>query len=281
MEIIKTIEIVKQRITNLKSKGFKIGFVPTMGALHQGHISLVQRCKTENNITVCSIFINPTQFNNKEDLANYPKTLDADLKLLEHNFCDIVFVPDEKEMYPEIDSRVFDFEGLDTVMEGKYREGHFNGVAQIVSKLFEIVQPNKAYFGKKDFQQYIIIKKLSEKYLPHLKIEIIPCKIIRESDGLAMSSRNVRLSQEQRYYSALISETLFKAQDNIGNKSVKDLKELVINTINENIHLKTEYFDIVDSNTLKSITSWEDANEKRACIAVNVGDVRLIDNVKM
>jgi pantoate--beta-alanine ligase len=281
MEIIEKKLSISTKIEILKDKGLKVGFVPTMGALHQGHISLIQKSKKENDITVCSIFVNPTQFNNKEDLKKYPRTLERDLLLLEKEESDIVFNPDENEMYPEEDNRIFDFEGLDLVMEGKFRKGHFNGVAQIVSKFFEIIKPDKAYFGLKDFQQLSIINLLSEKYLKHLNIEIIKCEIIREFDGLAMSSRNVRLNPSQRKSSVLISQTLFDARNNADKKNIFQLKELVINTINRDANLIVEYFEIVDCKTLKSISDWNESDERRACIAVNVGDVRLIDNIKI
>lgn len=281
MEILKTKSEIKSRINELKSKGLKIGFVPTMGALHLGHISLLKKSTEENDITVCSIFVNPTQFNNPDDLQKYPRTFETDCEILERNNCNIVFNPSESEMYPEPDNRVFDFEGLDKVMEGKFREGHFNGVAQIVSKLFEVVHPHKAYFGIKDFQQLAIIRLLNRKYLNNLNIEIVSCEIIRESDGLALSSRNVRLNAEERYEAILISDILYKAQARYKNFTVEALKELVFNTIDENQHMETEYFEIVDENTLQPIQNWNDSEIIRGCIAVYVGEVRLIDNVKI
>ena len=255
----------------------KIGFVPTMGALHKGHLSLIHESVKENDITVVSIFVNPTQFNDSNDLKNYPRFLDKDLDLLKNTGCDFVFTPLSKEIYPEKDNRIFDFANLDKVMEGKYRQGHFNGVAQVVSKLFYIVKPDVAYFGRKDFQQYVIIKRMVE--ILKMKVEIKACPIIRESDGLAMSSRNLLLTAEQRKNASFISETLFKAR-NITNKfSVKELKDWVVNTINKNPFLEVEYFDIVDDVELKSITSWQERNNKVGCIAVKVGKIRLIDNV--
>lgn len=255
----------------------KIGFVPTMGALHKGHLSLIHESVKENDITVVSIFVNPTQFNDSNDLKNYPRFIDKDIDLLKNTGCDFVFTPSAKEIYPEKDNRIFDFGNLDKVMEGKYRHGHFNGVAQVVSKLFNIVKPDVAYFGRKDFQQYVIIKKMVE--ILNMKVEIKACPIVREADGLAMSSRNLLLTAEQRKNSSFISETLLKAR-NITNKfSVKELKDRVVNTINDNPFLEVEYFDIVDDVELKSITSWQEKNNKVGCIAVKVGKIRLIDNV--
>jgi len=281
MEIFKTKADLKSAINILKNKGLEIGFVPTMGALHEGHISLVEKSFRFNQITVCSIFVNPTQFNNKEDLQKYPRTLEQDIIELEKVNCSILFLPDEKEMYPEKDERIFDFDGIDSVMEGKFRPGHFNGVAQIVSKLFEIVTPNRAYFGIKDFQQLAIVNYLNDKYLQHLNIFIDACNIIRESDGLAMSSRNVRLLANERINAGLISKTLFEAQK-IGNqKTIQELKNWVIENINKNEYLKVEYFEIVDSKSLKTIIDWNQTHNRRACIAVIVGKVRLIDNVEI
>jgi len=281
MEIYKTISEIKEALNLLKSKGLKIGFVPTMGALHIGHISLIKKSFETNEITVCSIFVNPTQFNNPEDLKKYPRTLEQDIKQLEAINCSILFLPDEQEMYPEKDNRIFDFDGIDSIMEGKFRPGHFNGVAQIVSKLFEIVRPNKAYFGIKDFQQLAIVNILNEKYLKHLKIQIVACEIIRELDGLAMSSRNVRLNSVERQNAAKISYILFRAKLYTDNMNIEELKIWVANEISKVPDLKLEYFEIVNSETHEIIENWLDAYNYRACIAVNVGQVRLIDNIKI
>jgi pantoate--beta-alanine ligase len=261
----------------LKREGNSIGFVPTMGALHEGHVSLLEQAKKQNNITVASIFVNPTQFNNKEDLINYPRTPDTDLKLLKTKGCDIVFMPNEKEMYPEPDLRVFSFGNLDKVMEGKHRPGHFNGVAQVVTKLFDIITPTRAYFGMKDFQQLAIIKRLVADY--QYPVEIIACPTIREPDGLALSSRNKRLSPDERQHAALISKTLFWAQQTASSMQITELKKAVTDTINNDPFLKVEYFEIVNDLTLQPIKTWQDAGGKVGCIAVNVGKVRLIDNI--
>ena len=223
---------MSKKSTQLLSKGKKIGFVPTMGALHQGHISLVNQAVSENKTTVVSIFVNPTQFNDPKDLELYPRTLENDLKLLEPTGCAIVFAPNEKEVYPEPDLRKFNFGKLETVMEGKHRPGHFNGVAQVVSRLLVVVKPDKAYFGLKDLQQLAIVKSMVKQL--QLPVEIVPCAIIREKSGLAMSSRNELLTDEQRKNASVISETLFKAKELKEQKSVQELAEWVLERINQN-----------------------------------------------
>ena len=256
----------------------RTGFVPTMGALHAGHISLVKQCRRENAVTVASIFVNPTQFNNKSDLANYPRTLEEDLHKLSSVGCDIVFVPSVEEMYPQKDTRVFDFGMLDKIMEGAYRPGHFNGVAQIVSKLFDAVQPGRAYFGEKDFQQLAIIRRLV--VMTNIPVQIIACPIIRESDGLAMSSRNMRLTPEQRKSAPAIARTLFACKEKIGTMPLDELKKWVVEQIDCISGLKTEYFDIVDRDTLQPVTQYKE-EALQGCIAVHAGDVRLIDNIRL
>ncbi len=277
MEVFYQRREMNQQMLILKKKGNSIGFVPTMGALHAGHISLLQYAKKQNNIAVASIFVNPTQFNNKEDLINYPRTLDADLELLRKEGCNFVLVPNEKEMYPEPDLRVFSFGNLDKVMEGKYRPGHFNGVAQIVTKLFDIVMPDRAYFGMKDFQQLAIIKKLVTDY--QYPVEIVACPTVREPDGLALSSRNKRLSDDERKHATLISKTLFWAQQAASSMTISELKKAVIKTINNDPFLIVEYFEIVNEQTLQPVKTWHDRGGKVGCIAVHVGKVRLIDNI--
>ncbi len=280
MEIYKSREQVNNRINQLKQQGKIIGFVPTMGALHQGHLSLIRCSKKQDDITVVSIFVNPTQFNDPKDLERYPRMLDKDIEKLENENVDILFAPDEKEMYPEPDTRVFDFGYLDKILEGKYRPGHFNGVAQIVSKLFQTIPAHHAYFGKKDYQQYLIVKQLVEKYMPELNIEIIPCPIIREPDGLAMSSRNLLLTPDQRKSATLISQTLFKAKQMAQNSSVDQVKNFVINTINKDPNLNVEYFEICDAQSLKPINNWNEAPHVIGLIAVYDGPIRLIDNIE-
>lgn len=276
MFLVKTIKELQEKLNEVKKLG-TIGFVPTMGALHQGHISLVKKAVAENKTVVVSIFVNPTQFNDPKDLDRYPRTLDNDLKLLEPSACNIVFAPTAKEVYPEPDTRKFNFGQLETVMEGKHRPGHFNGVAQVVSKLFDMVPADKAYFGLKDFQQLAIIKNMVKQF--NLPIEIVPCPIVREENGLAMSSRNELLTDEQRQNAAVIFETLSKAKQLKGQKSVNELTKWVVDTVNKNPFLTVEYFEIVDDVQLQAIKNWEEKNTKVGCVAAFCGKIRLIDNI--
>ena len=278
MKLYSSKTVLSNDLQSLKEQGKVIGFVPTMGALHQGHLSLIQRSVNECDITVVSIFVNPTQFNNPNDLKNYPRTQEKDLQMLSENGCSMAFVPSVDEMYPEPDHRQFDFGLLDKVMEGEHRKGHFNGVAQVVSKLFDIVAPHKAYFGLKDFQQVAVINEMKRQM--GYPVEIVTCPILREEDGLAMSSRNTLLSPEQRSNAPLIAQTLFKAVDRAGETSVAELLKWVCEQINLNPFLEVEYFDIVDNNTLQSVSNWAEKGNKTGCIAVHCGTVRLIDNVQ-
>ncbi|MBN2597008.1 pantoate--beta-alanine ligase [Labilibaculum sp.] len=277
MEIVKLVAEIKSKISKFKAEGKTIGFVPTMGALHEGHLSLVDTSVKNNDITVVSIFVNPTQFNNPEDLSTYPRTIEKDLEKLSVYQPDLIFIPEVNEIYPEPDTRIFDFGMLDRVMEGKNRPGHFNGVAQVVSKLFDIVRPDNACFGQKDFQQVAVIKQMTKDL--KLNVNIVSCPIIRENDGLAMSSRNVLLSEDQRKNACKISETLFKARNLAAELSVSQLKEWVVEEINKNIYLSVEYFEIVNDTTLEVINDWNESNNKIGCITVQVGKIRLIDNV--
>ena len=275
MLVVETIKELKQELEKYNSKN--IGFVPTMGALHDGHISLVKRSVEENDVTVVSVFVNPTQFNDKADLERYPRTEAADKKLLEAAGCDIVFMPQVEEMYPEEDTRVFNFGCIETVMEGKYRPGHFNGVAQIVSKLFYAVEPTRSYFGEKDFQQVAIIIDMVRQL--NLPVEIIACPIIREESGLARSSRNELLSAEERKKAALISQVLSKSVNFAKDMSVEEVKNWVIDQFKVDEVFKMDYYDIVDGNSLQSISSWEDSDYIVGCIAIYCGKIRLIDNI--
>ena len=277
MQVVKHINELRLVLNDKRKAGLSIGLVPTMGALHPGHLSLVDQAAQQSGFVVVSIFVNPTQFNDKGDLERYPRDLQKDVDLLTQSSCGLIFAPDVHEVYPEPDTRQFDFGVLAQVMEGKFRVGHFNGVAQVVSRLFEIVQPHKAFFGQKDFQQLAIIKEMVRKL--NLSIEIISCPIIREPDGLAMSSRNILLNPEQRRNAALISSTLFKAANQTSQLSVKDLCKWVIDRINENEFLNTEYFEIVNDMTLLPVKSWDEPCIKVGCIAVHCGNIRLIDNI--
>jgi len=278
MEIIDNKNSLQNILKDLKKQGSSVGFVPTMGALHEGHLSLIKRSNKENNITVVSIFVNPTQFNDQEDYKRYPRIISDDIKKLERVKCDFLFTPTKEEMYPEEDKREFDFGNLDKVMEGAHRPGHFRGVALIVSKLFEIVNPHKAYFGEKDFQQVAIIKHLTKQL--DFDIDIISCPIVREEDGLAMSSRNTLLSEDQRKNVSLISKILFESVNKMKLVSLSETKDWVIRKINENPFLKVEYFEIVDSESLEPIMDWNQSNNITGCIAVHVGNIRLIDNIR-
>lgn len=278
MQIIKYIRDLQTILNVKREEGLKIGFVPTMGALHEGHLSLVKIAGEQVNFVVVSIFVNPTQFNDQADLDRYPRDLQKDVALLATSACQLIFAPEPEEIYPEPDTRQFNFGPLEQVMEGKFRPGHFNGVAQVVSRLFDIVQPDKAFFGQKDFQQLAIIKEMVRKL--NLAVAIVPCPIIREPDGLAMSSRNMLLSSEQRQNAVHISATLFEATNKTGELSVEELRQWVINRINKNEFLKTEYFEIVNETTLMPVKNWNENCKKIGCIAVHCGKIRLIDNVE-
>lgn len=278
MKLIQTIDELRKELHAVRKEGKSIGLVPTMGALHEGHASLVKRAVAENDIVVVSDFVNPTQFNDKNDLLKYPRTLDADCELLEKNGAAYVFAPSVEEIYPEPDNRQFSYAPLDTVMEGKYRPGHFNGVCQIVSKLFLIVEPDRAYFGEKDFQQLAIIREMVRKY--PFNINIVGCPIVREADGLALSSRNTRLSAEQRIQALQISKTLFDSLEYAKSHTLGETKQYVENRIAESEGLRLEYFEIVDGNTLQTVSEWDDSDYIVGCITVFCGDVRLIDNIK-
>ncbi len=278
MKVIHTIKDLQAELSVLKAQGKKVGLVPTMGALHAGHASLVKRSVNENEVTVVSVFVNPTQFNDKNDLVKYPRTLDADCKLLEACGATYAFAPSVEEMYPEPDTRQFSYAPLDTVMEGAFRPGHFNGVCQIVSKLFEAVKPHRAYFGEKDFQQLAIIREMVRQM--QFDLEIVGCPIVREEDGLALSSRNARLSAEERENALKISQTLFKSRTFATTHTVSETLKFVEDAIAAVPGLRLEYFEIVDRNTLQKVDNWNQTSYVVGCITVFCGDVRLIDNIK-
>ena len=263
-----------------RKSGKKIGLVPTMGALHEGHASLVRKSVKDNDITVVSVFVNPTQFNDKNDLKNYPRTLEADCKLLDECGADYVLAPSVEEMYPTPDTRQFEYPPVSTVMEGAHRPGHFNGVCQVVSRLFYIVRPERAYFGEKDWQQIAVIKAMV-KHL-QLPVEIVECPIIRDADGLARSSRNTLLALDERAIAPRIYEVLKSSIDYSKKHSLKDTHKYVVDSINAVDGLEVEYFAIVDGNTLQDVAEWEDSPYIVGCITVYCGQtpIRLIDHIK-
>lgn len=277
MRIVKTIPELKSFISECKGEGKTIGLVPTMGALHNGHLSLVERARKDNDIVVVSVFVNPTQFNNKEDLRTYPRTEKRDCELLESAGCDVAFIPSVEEIYPEPDTRVFDLGKVAEVMEGKHRPGHFNGVAQIVSKLFAIVEPDRAYFGEKDFQQIAVIRRMVE--LEGFDLEVVACPIVREADGLALSSRNVRLTEEQRAVAPNIAKTLMESLNFAKSHTVADTVKFVVDKINSYPDLEVEYYEIVNGHDMQAIGDWGDSDYVVGCVTVYCGDVRLIDNI--
>lgn len=280
MQIIETVSELLTYVEKGKQKGLKSGLVPTMGALHEGHLSLVRKSVSENDVTIVSIFVNPTQFNNPEDLATYPRQEEQDFKLLAKEKVDIVFAPSVKEIYPDDSSRNKKFElgNVANVMEGKFRPGHFNGVALIVSRLFQLCRPTRAYFGMKDFQQIAVIKEMIRQ--EKIDVEIVSCPIIREKSGLALSSRNQLLKPEEKDAAASIHAALRESLVSFRNSTVEATRKKVIETINAVPHLKVEYFEIVDGETLLPIENWEEARFITGCITVYAGKVRLIDNIQ-
>jgi len=277
MKIIHTVSGLNLALQPVRCNGDSIGFVPTMGALHEGHATLMRQSIAENDCTVVSLFVNPTQFNNSEDLRLYPRTPEEDQLLLEQLGVDLLFVPSVEEVYPEPDHRQFDFGMLDKVMEGRFRPGHFNGVAQVVSRLFSFVQPDKAYFGEKDLQQLAIVRAMTS--MLHIPVEIVGVPIVREQSGLAMSSRNQRLSPLEREHASqiyqVLSDSLLQKKDN----APQALASWVIGEINNVPGLRVEYYEIVDGYSLQPLTSWEESDWPVGCAAVYCGEVRLIDNI--
>lgn len=278
MQQFSTIIELQQVIDELRLEGKKVGFVPTMGALHAGHLSLVEIAHQHAEVVVVSIFVNPTQFNDSGDFEKYPRNVENDLAKLRDVNTDIVFTPTNEEVYPEKDNRQFDFGPLANVMEGEFRPGHFNGVAQVVSRLFDIVKPDLAIFGEKDFQQLAVIRQMVRQY--NYPVQIIGAPIMREPNGLAMSSRNERLSEVERDNAKLISKALHDSVAMQKSHTVAETIDWVVNEINMNQYFNVEYFQIVNSQTLASVGAWQENCDKIGCIAVFCGDVRLIDNVK-
>ena len=277
MKVVNTVAELNAALAPLKREG--VGFVPTMGALHAGHRSLVERARRENDTVVVSVFVNPTQFNDKNDLKNYPRTPEADCAILEAAGADIVFMPTVEVIYPEPDTRQFDFGLVDKVMEGATRPGHFNGVAQVVSRLFALVNPARAYFGEKDFQQIAVIKAMVEQLA--IDIEIVECAIVRGEDGLALSSRNELLTPEHRAAAPHIYATISQCAAKMESMSPEELTNWVVSTIDENPLLKTIYFEAVDARTMQRVEKWSDSERIQGCCAVQAGDIRLIDNIRI
>jgi len=276
MLTIHTIAEVKTQL-DTTFHGLSSGFVPTMGALHEGHLALIRRAARENDFVTASIFVNPIQFNNPEDLAKYPRTLEDDLEKLKKAGCNLVFVPEVAEMYPEPSTTIYDFGMLDKVMEGKFRPGHFNGVAVVVKRLFDIIQPGRAYFGEKDYQQLQVIKALVRQQ--DLEVQIVPCATIREPDGLAMSSRNVRLTPEQREAAPCIYQALKDMREFASHLSVAESCIRAVKQIEAEGVLTVEYLEVADAYTLLPVNHWTEASKVIAFIAVHAGSVRLIDNL--
>lgn len=280
MEVFNSIVALQNRLFEVRKEGKTVGLVPTMGALHEGHASLVRRSVSDNDVTVVSVFVNPTQFNDKNDLKNYPRDLEADCRLLEECGADYVLAPSVEEMYPTPDKRQFDFPPITTVMEGAHRPGHFNGVCQVVSRLFYIVRPQRAYFGEKDWQQIAVVKALV-KYIG-IGVDIVECPIVRDVDGLARSSRNALLSKDERGIAPAIYKALKDSVTYAKNHTVGETHDKVVGDINAVDGLEVEYFSIVDGNTLQDITAWDDSEYVVGCITVYCGKtpIRLIDHIK-
>jgi pantoate--beta-alanine ligase len=280
MKVFKKIVDLQNALFDERKQGKEIGFVPTMGALHEGHASLVRRSVSENGITVVSVFVNPTQFNDKNDLKNYPRDLEADCRLLESCGADYVLAPEVEEMYPTPDTRHFEFPPVSTVMEGAHRPGHFNGVCQVVSRLFYIVRPNRAYFGEKDWQQIAVVKAMVRQL--GLGVNIVECPIVRDDDGLARSSRNTLLAPDERAIAPKIYEALKNSLTYAKKHTLKETHDKVVSDINKVDGLEVEYFSIVDGNTLQDVAEWEDSPYVVGCITVYCGKtpIRLIDHIK-
>lgn len=278
MKIFEKIADTKAYLQQHNNNGKTIGFVPTMGALHEGHLELMRRAKNENDILAVSVFVNPIQFNNPEDLKKYPRDLQKDIDKLEQVGCDVLFSPEVEEMYPGSVSKQYDFGSVETVMEGAFRKGHFNGVAVVVEKLFNIIQPDRAYFGEKDFQQLAIIKRLVE--MESIPVRIVPCPIVREKDGLAMSSRNARLDEQERSIAPFIYQTLVRARDKSKNMTPDEIRFMVENMFADQKEFRLEYFEVADDVQLHPVYDWSESKGVMGFIAVHLGNIRLIDNIR-
>lgn len=276
MEIFRTRVEVDKSLERLKLEGKTVGFVPTMGALHQGHLSLINAAREKTDVVVCSIFVNPTQFSDKKDLENYPRPIEDDIQKLEEANCDVLFLPEVEEMYNSTDKWHIELDNLDNILEGEIRPGHYQGVTQIVKKLFDIIRPDFAFFGQKDFQQFVVISYMVKKLDIHIKL--IRCPIIREKDGLAMSSRNVYLSADDRQHAVSLFKSLTKAKEDFKNLSISDLKEYALNYLAQSEGITPEYFEIYNADTFKPVTS-KAAGNIIALVAARVGKIRIIDNM--
>lgn len=278
MQLIHTVEILRKEIKARLDQGLSVGFVPTMGALHAGHIELVKRSVRENGCTVVSVFVNPTQFNDPKDLERYPRTLEADCELLQGAGCEIVFAPSVQEVYPVMERPEFDFGVLGSVMEGACRPGHFDGVAQVVGRLFDLVTPHRAYFGEKDFQQLAIIQEFVKR--EGYPLEIVPCPIVRQEDGLALSSRNKLLTTEGRAAAPTIYKILSQSREMARTMPLAEVREWVIAQLNSEKMFRLEYFEIVDALTLCFLNEWKESESPVGCVALFCGEIRLIDNIR-
>jgi pantoate--beta-alanine ligase len=276
MLVFDKIRDVREYLGQKRKEGASVGFVPTMGALHEGHLSLIGISRNQTDLTVCSIFVNPTQFNNQADLTKYPRTPEKDMDMLRSAGCDVLYMPDVADVYPEQDKRSFDFGYLDTILEGAHRPGHFNGVGQVVSILLEAIQPDKAFFGSKDYQQVMVVKELARQL--QLPVEIVACPILREPDGLAMSSRNVRLNKEERQVAALIPQMMQEAIRIVKRNDIVAAKTYIASEVGKQALMKLDYYEVCDANTLKLLGHYVPSQPAVSLIAVFVGNVRLIDN---
>lgn len=280
MQVFHKIVELQNKLFEDRKNGKSVGLVPTMGALHEGHASLVKKSVKDNDVTVVSVFVNPTQFNDPKDLSSYPRDIEADCKLLEEVGADYVFTPSVEEMYPTPDTRHFEFPPISTVMEGAHRPGHFNGVCQVVSRLFYITRPDKAYFGEKDWQQIAVVKAMVRSL--NLNVKIVECPIIRDTDGLARSSRNALLSADEREIAPNIFKALKESIEYSKKHNINETHDYVVEKINSVNGLEVEYFEIVDGNTLRRVSDWNDSEYIVGCITVYCGKrpVRLIDHIK-
>lgn len=280
MKVFSKIVDLQNALFDERKAGKSVGLVPTMGALHEGHASLVRRSVKDNDVTVVSVFVNPTQFNDKNDLKNYPRDLDADCRLLDECKADYVFAPEVEDMYPVPDTRQFEYPPVSTVMEGAHRPGHFNGVCQVVSRLFYIVRPDRAYFGEKDWQQIAVVKAMVRHL--RLPVQIVECPIVREADGLARSSRNTLLAPDERAIAPAIFKALKESVEYAKSHTLKQTHDKVVSDIDSVEGLRVEYFSVVDGNTLQDIAEWEDSPYVVGCITVYCGrtPIRLIDHIK-